>query len=396
VNGLNQYSAVNATGYQYDDNGNLTNDGATAYTYDAENRLVGASGAKTATLAYDPLGRLYETSGAAGANLTRYLYDGDELLIEYNSAGTILRRYIHGAAVDDPLVWYEGAGTLAAARRHMFADHQGSIASLADSTGAALGINRYDDWGLPQGSNLGKFGYTGQLWIAELALYYYKARMLSPILGRFMQTDPVGYEGGGFNLYVYVANDPINWGDPTGLYECKPGIDCKAAAQGISEIKRAKDYYSRPETGSNIARSASAAAALGKILQSIGTKNDGGVTIQTADLGTKRGNYDENTNSVNLDLKNIRDSGAIVGEVLGHEIQHYRQKDDDLNRFSAEVRPMMIQYMIGIAPGGSLDHTGWHDYISYRLNRRPYCGATIAYCAGPVERSINEEGKKPF
>jgi len=76
----------------------------------------------------------------------------------------------------------------------------------------------YDVFGEPNTtSSIGNpYMFTGRRYDIETGLYYYRARYYKPEIGRFLQTDPIGYEGG-LNLYAYVQNNPVMFTDPLGL-----------------------------------------------------------------------------------------------------------------------------------------------------------------------------------
>ena len=114
ANGLNQYTRIN-TNIQptYDPRGNMTNDGANSYVYDAINRLS-ASPSQGVTLGYDAGDRLWEVDAVSGGGaIRRLLYDGAAMIGEYSNGGTrLLRRYLHGPGVDAPIMCFNG-GTAA-------------------------------------------------------------------------------------------------------------------------------------------------------------------------------------------------------------------------------------------------------------------------------------------
>lgn len=99
-----------------------------------------------------------------------------------------------------------------------------SVTSLSNSAGALVGTYSYDSFGklVSSTGNQAPFQFTGREFDQETGLYYHRARYYDPAHGRFLNEDPLQFEGG-LNFYAYADNNPTNETDPFGLrstYQC--------------------------------------------------------------------------------------------------------------------------------------------------------------------------------
>ncbi|MDD2336378.1 MAG: hypothetical protein PHD01_07350, partial [Geobacteraceae bacterium] len=254
----------------YDKNGNLIakeerngsghDQTATRYSYDFENRLIKVEiekGHKTqvVTFSYDPFGRrLTKTVGREDLNengkghghegcdderqaprTTHYLYDNEDIVMEYDERGETMARYLHGPGIDEPLAMERKEKVY-----YYHADGLGSIAALTDKHGNVVRKYDYDSFGnmSQEQREFGQpYAYTGREWDRETGFYYYRARYYDPEVGRFINKDPIGiwsniynnnsrvtflqYVDAIENPYLYTDNNPVNWIDPDGLSKTK-------------------------------------------------------------------------------------------------------------------------------------------------------------------------------
>ena len=205
---------ITTTGYTYDADGNLSNDGHNTLVYDGENRLVSdTDGSGTATYVYNALGQ--RAIKTFGATTIKYIYDGNRPIIEFRTDAP-------GSEYIDKEYVYLGNRALLEDRGGSFYYMYDRVSprATADANGNLLGqLATYpfgEQWYDSTGS---EWEFASYLRDSESGNDYAINREYVNRLARFSALDmgqPSSTDPQQFNRYSYVANDPVNRIDPTG------------------------------------------------------------------------------------------------------------------------------------------------------------------------------------
>jgi RHS repeat-associated protein len=232
------YVAKEPEVFQYDPDGNLTNDGRFAYVWDGENRLVsmtnntGVGPKYGLAFAYDYQGRriqkLVATNGVA-LYTNRFLYDGWNLIATLTPNSQLQSAYMWGNDLSGSLQGAGGVGGLLEVSYHGTGttncfpalDGNGNVAALINAVDGTVVANYdYAAFGEPirmTGSMArnNPFRFSTKYADDESDLLYYGYRYYKPSTGTWPNRDPM-QEKGGINLYAFVNNSSISHVDPKG------------------------------------------------------------------------------------------------------------------------------------------------------------------------------------
>ena len=208
---MNQVYNIGGIEQKHDKNGNLIQDGSMNFVFNALGQMTEAKsgGMTVGKYEYDPLGR--RKAKTAGGLKTEYLWSGNQVMAEYRG-GTLLRRYIYGAGIDNPIALISGNGT----KTYIHKDALGSVVALSNNAGLVTDKFSYSPFGKSADESGSPYKFAARRIDSETGLYYNRNRYYNPSTGRFISPDPIGY-GDGMNMYAYVGNDPMNASDPMGL-----------------------------------------------------------------------------------------------------------------------------------------------------------------------------------
>ena len=234
---------------EFDDNGNLIDDGIFHYFWDALNRLVKTTLSSDHNIiisecSYDALNRRVQKTVSNSGDLngtTRYIYSGWQVIEERDGSDNLLRSYTYGNYIDEPITMTDSTDTYYYHTNTLY-----SVAAVTDSSGDVVEQYRYTPYGKPtildgQGQEIATsaignaYLFTGRRLDPETGMYYYRYRYYSAELGRFVSRDPIGYVDG-MNLYRgYFVPNML---DPSGKWcegkeeKMKKEEDCKKKGKG--------------------------------------------------------------------------------------------------------------------------------------------------------------------
>jgi RHS repeat-associated protein len=223
----------------YDSQDRLLTHGIYSYTYTANGELskkTNTVDGTSTTYTYDAFGSLKRVD-LPNADVIEYVTDGLQRRIAKKKNGTYVKRWLYRDQLH-PLAELDGNGALLSRFAYatgknspdymingginyrILSDHLGSPRLVVNaSSGAVVQRLRHDEFGnVLEDTNPGftPFGFGGGLYDADTGLVLFGARDYDPSVGRWMSKDPVLFNGGQANLYVYVDNDPMNAADPAG------------------------------------------------------------------------------------------------------------------------------------------------------------------------------------
>jgi RHS repeat-associated protein len=215
----NRVTQAGSAPYSYDANGSRTAFGTTRiYTYDAAGRLMTYTGnGHNARYQYNGLGE--RAAKTVDGVITYFVYDETGHLIgEYDAAGTVARETVYLG--DLPMLVLSGSTPY-----YVHADWRNTPRQLDNAQQQAIWAWDPPPFGgsTPNSNpqNLGtsftwNARFPGQYWDDESRLFYNYQRTYDPTLGRYLESDPIGLDGG-INTYAYVGGNPVNFVDPYGL-----------------------------------------------------------------------------------------------------------------------------------------------------------------------------------
>lgn len=222
-NQLNSISGAVSESYSYDAAGNTVSDSNDTMTYDGAGRLKTlTTSVGTTTFVYNSLGQMIEASGPAGTTI--YVYDQDgHLLGEYDGSGSLIRETVWLGNIPVATLRPNGSSVTA---DYVETDQLGTPRTVIQPSNNALLWTWYSG---PFGSaapnenpsGLGTFTYdlrfAGQIAGAWGGTFQNYNRDYDPATGRYVESDPIGLNGGSFSTYAYADGDPIDRIDPLGL-----------------------------------------------------------------------------------------------------------------------------------------------------------------------------------